>query len=336
PISVVASSASRSVTARPRSRRPATRRSLKASEPPSGGQIEPAKTVGGQAVIEGVMMRAPAAWSVAVRKPDGKIVARRDALPRPSERKRAATVPFLRGIVVLGESLVLGYKALGWSAQMAGTRVFAILFFAAIFVLLPALVAGWVSGESSLLFNTVEGVMRLALFIGYIWAIGRSKEIARVFEFHGAELMSIHAYEAGEPLSIDSVARYRPEHPRCGTSFLMIVVLGSIILFTFLGVPDGPLYLIGSRLAGIPVIAGLSYELLRFSGTRPDGRLAGVLARPGLWLQKLTTSRPAEDQIEVAIASLLVALDDETAEEVIARGGVPETAIEVRRSVEPA
>ena len=295
-------------------------------------------------------MRAPAAWSVAVRKPDGKIVARRDALPRPSERKRAARVPFLRGIVVLGESLVLGYKALGWSAQMAagedeeeltpaqigGTMIFAILFFAAIFILLPALVAGWVSGESSLLFNTVEGVMRLALFIGYIWAIGRSKEIARVFEFHGAEHMSIHAYEAGEPLSIDSVARYRPEHPRCGTSFLMIVVLGSIILFTFLGVPDGPLYLIGSRLAGIPIIAGLSYELLRFSGTRPDGRLAGVLARPGLWLQKLTTSRPAEDQIEVAIASLLVALDDETAEEVIARGGVPETAIEVRRSVEPA
>lgn len=295
-------------------------------------------------------MRAPAAWSVAVRKPDGKIVARRDALPRPSERNRAARVPFLRGIVVLGESLVLGYKALGWSAQMAagedeeeltpaqigGTMIFAILFFAAIFILLPAVVAGWVSGESSLLFNTVEGVMRLALFIGYIWAIGRSKEIARVFEFHGAEHMSIHAYEAGEPLSIDSVARYRPEHPRCGTSFLMIVVLGSIILFTFLGVPDGPLYLIGSRLAGIPVIAGLSYELLRFSGTRPDGRLAGILARPGLWLQKLTTSRPAEDQIEVAIASLLVALDDETAEEVIARGGVPETAIEVRRSVEPA
>lgn len=295
-------------------------------------------------------MRAPAAWSVAVRKPDGKIVARRDALPRPSERKRAARVPFLRGIVVLGESLVLGYKALGWSAQMAagedeeeltpaqigGTMIFAILFFAAIFILLPAVVAGWVSGESSLLFNTVEGVMRLALFIGYIWAIGRSKEIARVFEFHGAEHMSIHAYEAGEPLSIDSVARYRPEHPRCGTSFLMIVVLGSIILFTFLGVPDGPLYLIGSRLAGIPIIAGLSYELLRFSGTRPDGRLAGILARPGLWLQKLTTSRPAEDQIEVAIASLLVALDDETAEEVIARGGVPETAIEVRRSVEPA
>src|SRR5690606_4796696 len=194
------------------------------------------------------------------------------------------------------------------------------------------------AGDASLLFNTVEGVMRLALFIGYIWAIGRSKEIARVFEFHGAEHMSIHAYEAGEPLSVASVARYQPEHPRCGTSFLMIVVVASIILFTFLGVPDGILFLVGSRLAGIPIIAGLAYELLRFSGTRPDGRLARTLAKPGLWLQKLTTSRPAGDQIEVAIASLLVALDDEAAAEVVDRGGVPEAALTVRRSIaaEPA
>ncbi|HEX6947278.1 MAG TPA: DUF1385 domain-containing protein [Acidimicrobiia bacterium] len=295
-------------------------------------------------------MRAPSAWSVAVRRPDGTIVARRDALPRPSERRRAARIPFIRGVVVLGESLVLGYKALGWSAQMAAgedeeelssaqigwTMLFAIVFFAAVFILIPALVAGWLAGGSSLLFNTVEGLLRLGLFIGYIWAIGRSKEIARVFEFHGAEHMAIHAYEAGEPLSVASVERYRPEHPRCGTSFLMIVVLGSIILFTFLGVPDGAFYLIGSRLLGIPVIAGLSYELLRFSGTRPDGRLARILAKPGLWLQKLTTSPPAADQIEVAIASLLVALDEDTVTEVLARGGVPETAVDVRRSVVPA
>ncbi|MFO7299650.1 MAG: DUF1385 domain-containing protein [Actinomycetes bacterium] len=296
------------------------------------------------------MMRAPAAWSVAVRKPDGTIVARRDPLPRPSERNRAARIPFLRGVVVLWDSLVLGYKALGWSAQMAAdedeeeltaaqigwTMVIAIVFFAAVFILLPAMVARWVAGESTLLFNTVEGVTRLVLFIGYIWAIGRSREIARVFEFHGAEHMSIHAYEAGEPLSVESVSRYRPEHPRCGTSFLLIVVLGSIILFTFLGIPDGAVWLVASRLAGIPVIAGLAYELLRFSGTRPDGTLARILAKPGLWLQKLTTSWPAEDQIEVAITSLLVALDDDAAREVIGRGGVPEVALEVRRSVLPA
>lgn len=293
------------------------------------------------------MMRAPSAWSVAVRKPDGEIVARRDSLPRPSERRRLARIPFVRGIVVLGESLSLGYKALGWSAQMAAedeeeeltstqiglTMVVAIVVFAGIFIVAPALAAGWIAGDSSLLFNTIEGLGRLSLFIGYIWAIGRSKEISRVFEYHGAEHMSIHAYEAGEPLSVDSVARYRPEHPRCGTSFLMIVVLASIILFTFLGVPDGVFYLVVSRLLGIPVIAGLSYELLRFSGTRPDGALARILAKPGLWLQKLTTARPAEDQIEVAIASLLVALDDERAEDVVRRGGVPDSALSVRQSV---
>ena len=182
-------------------------------------------------------------------------------------------------------------------------------------------------------FNLVEGLIRLTLFVGYIWAIGRSAEIARVFEFHGAEHMSIHAFEAGEPLSVESVARYRPEHPRCGTSFLLIVVLGSIIFFTFFGVPDGILFLVVSRLVGIPIIAGFSYELLRWSGLRPEGRLAAILAAPGIWLQKLTTKVPDHDQIEVAISSLVCALDQETAEEVMARGGVPSTAIEARASV---
>jgi uncharacterized protein YqhQ len=298
------------------------------------------------------MMRAPRAWSVAVRKPDGDIVARRDSLPRPDQRRRAARVPFIRGIFVLGESLALGYKSLAWSAQVAAedeeeeltgaqigwTMAIAVLFFAGVFILLPAFVAGWVSEESAIVFNVVESVARLALFIGYIWVIGRSKEIARVFEYHGAEHMSIYAYEAGDQLSVEAVARHRPEHPRCGTSFLMIVVIGSIFVFTFLGVPDGILFLVVSRLLGIPVIAGLAYELLRFSGTRPDGRLAKALAQPGLWLQKLTTSRPADDQIEVAIASLLVALDEEAAVDVLRRGGVPEAARQVRADVvgEPA
>ena len=290
------------------------------------------------------MMRAPNAWSAAVRQPDGTITARRHELPRLAERNRWAKYPLIRGILVLGESLSLGYKALSWSAQKATgeeeepltgaqigwTMALAILFFAGVFILLPAFAAGFVSGDSGIVFNLVEGFIRLSLFVGYIWAIGRSSEIARVFEFHGAEHMSIHAFEAGEPLSIESVARYQPEHPRCGTSFLLIVVLGSIILFTFLGVPDGVLYLVASRLLGIPVIAGLSYELLRFSGTRPDGRLAAVLAAPGIWLQKLTTGVPAEDQIEVAISSLVVALDDESVERVVALGGVPEAALAAR------
>lgn len=292
------------------------------------------------------MMRAPSAWSCAVRQPDGQIVARRDELSRLSERNRAANIPFVRGMLVLWESLSLGYRALSWSAvqatedeeepltntQIAWTMVFAFALFAGIFIVIPALAAKGVASESGFLFNLVEGLIRLALFVGYIWAIGRSKEIARVFEYHGAEHMSIHAYEAGQPLSIESVARYRPEHPRCGTSFLLIVILGSIILFTFFGIP-GWFWLVASRLLGIPLIAGMAYELLRWSGTRPDGRAARILAAPGIWLQKLTTSVPDDHQIEVAISSLVVALDEDSAADVIERGGVPETALEVRRQV---
>lgn len=314
--------------------------------PDREGRIDPAKTVGGQAVLEGVMMRAPNAWSVAVRQTDGEIVARRDELDRLSERNRWARIPLLRGIFVLGESLSLGYRALSWSAQKATdeeeepltgaqigwTMAIAFVFFAGIFILLPAFTAGLVSSESGIIFNAVEGLIRLTLFVGYIWAIGRSAEIARVFEYHGAEHMSIHAFEAGQPLSVECVATYRPEHPRCGTSFLLIVVLGSIVFFTFFGVPDNILFLVVSRLIGIPIIAGFSYELLRWSGTRPDGRAAAILATPGIWLQKLTTSVPDEEQIEVAISSLLVALDDEMFDEVIQRGDVPDTAIEARRS----
>jgi uncharacterized protein YqhQ len=307
--------------------------------------IDPAKTVGGQAVIEGVMMRAPGAWSVAVRQPDSTITARREPLARLSERNRAARIPLLRGMLILWESLSLGFRALSWSAEKASgeeeepltgaqigwTMAVAVLVFAALFILLPALAAGVVSGESGLVFNVVEGLLRLGLFVGYIWAIGRSAEIGRVFEYHGAEHMSIHAYEAGEPLSIESVRRYPPEHPRCGTSFLLIVVLGSIAFFSLFGRP-GWAFLIGSRLLGIPLIAGLAYELLRWSGTR-GGWLAEALAKPGIWLQKLTTRVPDESQIEVAISSLVVALGDEALDEVTARGGIPEVALEVRRSL---
>lgn len=296
-------------------------------------------------------MRAPGAWSVAVRQPDGEIVARRDELARLSERRPLARVPLVRGIMVLGESLSLGYKALSWSAQQAmeedeeelsntaigWTMAIAFIFFAAVFMLIPAFAAGAVSRDSGLVFNVVEGAVRLFMFVGYIWLIGRSKDIARVFEYHGAEHMSIHAYEAGKPLDVSSVSAYPPEHPRCGTSFLLVVVLGSIILFTFFGVP-GWGFLIVSRILGIPIVAGLSYEVLRWSGTRPDSVLARALAKPGIWLQKLTTSQPDETQIEVAISSLLVALDEESANEVIARGPVPEAALAARRAVvgEPA
>jgi uncharacterized protein YqhQ len=310
------------------------------------GEIDPANTVGGQAVIEGVMMRAPGAWSVAVRQPDETITARRDDLPRLTERRGAARVPFIRGILVLWESLSLGFRALSWSAekatgeeekpltgaQIGGTMVVALIIFAAVFILLPAFAAGFIADESTFLFALLEGVLRLGLFVGYIWLIGRSAEIGRVFEYHGAEHMSIHAYEAGDPLSVDAVRNYPPEHPRCGTSFLLIVVLASIILFTFVG-NGSLLYVVGTRLIGIPIIAGLAYEVLRWSGTRPNGWLASALAKPGLWLQKLTTRVPDESQIEVAIASLVVALDEARLADVIGRGPVPEAALLAREEV---
>ena len=309
--------------------------------------IDPAATVGGQAVLEGVMMRAPSAWAVAVRRPDGVIEAARHELPRLSTRSAAARIPLVRGVMVLGESLTLGFRALSWSAQkavdeegeeepltgrqIAFSMTIAMVFFLAFFILVPAFVARFTSGDSALVFNIIEGAVRLALFVGYIWAIGRSQEIARVFEFHGAEHMTIHAYEAGEPLTVESVARYQPEHPRCGTSFLLIVVLGSIVLFSLLHQP-GLMWLVASRILGIPIIAGLAYELLRFTGLGRETALARAMAAPGLWLQKLTTGRPQADQIEVAIASMVTALDDAQVENVLARGPVPEAAVAAREA----
>ena len=212
----------------------------------------PGATVGGQAVIEGVMMRAPSKWSVAVRRPDGVIEAVTHELPRLSARSRWGKVPFVRGVLVLAESLNLGFRALSWSArkagledgeemsgrQMAFSLVVALVFFFGIFMVLPLLVARGAEklfGDSSILFNVVDGLVRIAIFVGYVWAIGRSAEIRRVFEFHGAEHKTIHAYEAGDPLTIDAIERYSPRHPRCGTNFLLIVVLIALILFTMLG-----------------------------------------------------------------------------------------------------
>lgn len=312
------------------------------SRPPSG-PIDPAQSVGGQAVLEGVMMRAPTAWAVAVRKPDGEIEAQRHELPRLSSRSKWAKVPFIRGVLVLGESLTLGFRALSWSAQksigedeaelsrleMVGSLTLAMVLFAGLFIVLPAAAANLVATESDAAFVVLEAIIRLALFVAYIWALGRSREIRRVFQYHGAEHMSIHAYENGQPLSVESVKRYRPEHPRCGTSFLLIVILLAIVVFTFVGRPSWP-WLVGSRILGIPVIAGMSYELLRWSGTHGGVRMAAILAAPGLWLQRLTTGVPEEPMIEVAVTSLLSALDAERVDELLARGEVPESAVRAR------
>ncbi len=302
---------------------------------------DPSKTVGGQAVIEGVMMRAPAGWAVAVRTPTGAIEATRNDLPRLSSRSRWARIPLIRGVMVLGESLTLGMRALSWSAQrasgedeqplsrgqVAGSLALALALFAGLFIVLPAVGARWVIGQSAWV-HLVEGAIRVLVFVGYIWAIGRIPEIGRVFQYHGAEHMTIHAYEEGEQLSSQSVGRYPKEHPRCGTSFLLLVVLLSVLVFSLLGRPSLP-WLIASRILLIPVIAGVSYELLRFSGLRADGTLGKVLSAPGMWLQKLTTRVPEEQMIPVAVASLLAALDPEGRAEVELRGDVDPEASSV-------
>lgn len=296
----------------------------------------PGATVGGQAVIEGVMMRAPSKWAVAVRRPDGVIEARRHDLPRLSARSRLARVPLVRGVMVLGESLTLGFRALTWSARKASEEegeeelksshlvvamLGALVVFVGVFMLLPLLAAKGAErlfGESTVVFNVVDGVVRVVLFVGYIWAIGRSAEIKRVFEFHGAEHKTIHAYEAGDPLTLDAIQKYSPRHPRCGTNFLLIVILVAIVVFTFVGRPS-LVWLVASRIFLIPVIAGISYEVLKAAA---DRRWMAVVSRPGIWLQRLTTAEPDADQVEVAVASLLAALDDGERVAVEGRGPV--------------
>jgi uncharacterized protein YqhQ len=305
----------------------------------------PGATVGGQAVIEGVMMRAPNAWAVAVRRPDGVIESATHELPRLSARSRLARVPFIRGVLVLVESLSLGMRALTWSARkaseedgeeigtgsIAGALVIALAFFVGFFMFLPLLAARgveWLLWENTILFNVVDGLVRVGLFVGYIWLIGRSKEIARVFEFHGAEHKTIHAYEAGKPLQIDEIQPYSPRHPRCGTNFLLIVILIALVVFTAIGRPSWP-WLIASRVLLIPVIAGLAYEILKAAADRAWLRHA---SRPGIWLQRLTTREPADDQVEVAIASLLAALDPGERAALEARGPIAPGALTAETS----
>jgi uncharacterized protein YqhQ len=304
----------------------------------------PGATVGGQAVIEGVMMRAPNRWAVAVRRPDGVIEAASHELPRLSARSRWAKVPFVRGVLVLVESLSLGFRALSWSAQRAGDEeeeltgraiavamVLALAFFLAVFMVLPLLMARGVElliGENTVLFNVVDGVIRVALFVGYIWAIGRSDDIKRVFRYHGAEHKTIHAYEAGKPLALDAIQPYSPRHPRCGTNFLLIVVLIALVVFTALGRPSWP-WLIASRVLLIPVIAGFAYEVLKAAA---DHRWMALASRPGIWLQRLTTAEPDDDMVEVAVASLLAALTDEERAAVAARGPITPGALAAEQS----
>lgn len=284
------------------------------------------ENVGGQAVIEGVMMRAPHSLVIAVRKPDNNVVVRRENLVPLKQRFRPFGWPILRGVAMLIESLIWGMKALTYSANQAieeedkegddsgksqemGKFTIAItmlLSFAlgiGLFVILPERLANLIS-ERSLIFNIADGVIRLTVFLTYVLIISRIKHISRVFEYHGAEHKSIHAYEAGEELTEDNALKYSPQHPRCGTAFLMTVMVVGILIFSIFGKPDSILVRIGTRLTLLPFIAGISYEIIKLSAKKQDNRFVRFMMLPGLWLQRLTTKEPSVDQIQVALRSL--------------------------------
>lgn len=273
-------------------------------------------TIGGQAVIEGVMMRGPELTATAVRTPEGKIEINSRPVNSISDRYPILKKPLLRGCVSLIESLVIGIRSLGYSAQMAGeeeeqlsdrelagTIAFAFVLAAVLFIAIPTGAAKLFHSitEDPVFLNLMEGVLRLFIFIAYIVGISRMKDIQRVFQYHGAEHKTIACFEAGEALTVENAMKHTRFHKRCGTSFLLIVMLVSIFVFAFLGWPS-LIERIVSRIVLLPVVAGISYEIIGFSANS-DNCILGWAVKPGLWLQRLTTREPEPDMLEVAIES---------------------------------
>lgn len=284
--------------------------------------------VGGQAVLEGVMMRSPHAWGIAVRKPSGEIATHTEPLERLSEKHKWMGWPVVRGVITLGHAMTLGFRALKFSANTAldevqepvqGKKIefsgwlaavnvaISVGFFIFMYKFLPLVAAtelkkvSPVFGEQ-VVFNVVDGVIRIALFLLFIWGTSLWKDIRRVYEYHGAEHKTVFAFESGDSLSIPEAQKYSTFHPRCGTSFLMTVMLISIAFYTAV-----PVYTFWARfairIALLPLIAGVSYEIIRFAA-KHRGSLFALMTAPGLWLQRITTQPPADDQVECAIVAL--------------------------------
>jgi uncharacterized protein YqhQ len=282
--------------------------------------------IGGQAVLEGVMMRGPSNWAVAVRKPDGQIAEVCRPIESMMKRHWIFRLPIIRGVMALGESLAIGFRALSISAQYAaqeegsgseseevqtelsrGALFFAfavaIAFAVALFKVTPALITNWLPVDTTGWFVIVEGGIRVTIFILYLFLISLLPDLRRVFQYHAAEHKAINAYEAGEELTPQTVQRYSLIHPRCGTAFLLWVMVIAVFVFAFFGRPVW-YWLIASRILLLPVIAGIAYELIRFAGKHTDNRVLMTLLAPGLWLQRLTTREPTLDQLEVSIRAL--------------------------------
>jgi len=285
--------------------------------------------VGGQAVLEGVMMRSPHAWGIAVRKPSGEVVTHSEPLDRPSEKHKWMGWPVVRGVMTLGHAMSLGFKALrfsanavldevqadepdgkklefsGWLAAM--NVVFSVAFFILMYKVVPLLATTELKkinplfGEQ-IVFNLVDGLIRIGLFLLFVWAVSLWKDIRRVYEYHGAEHKTVFAFENGDPLNAASVQKYTTFHPRCGTSFLMTVMIISMLVY--MAFPAQTFWArFGIRIALLPVIAGVSYEIIRFAA-KHRGSLFALMTAPGLWLQRITTQPPDDSQVECAIVAL--------------------------------
>jgi uncharacterized protein YqhQ len=287
-----------------------------------------AEAVGGQAVLEGVMMRGPRNWAVAVRKPDGHIAHVSRPIDPLMARHWALRLPIIRGVVALGESLAVGFRALSVSANYAAQEeaegdeepaeigrwalffafAVAIGFAVMLFKVSPALITDALPISSGGWFVIVEGLIRVTVFVGYLAVLSFIPSLRRVFMYHAAEHKAINAYEAGVELTPENAQRYSLIHPRCGTAFLLWVMVISVFVFALFGRP--PLqWLILSRILLLPVIAGIAYEVIRFAGKHTDNKLLMKLLAPGLWLQRLTTREPTLDQLEVSIRALREVLE---------------------------
>lgn len=270
------------------------------------------RPLGGQALIEGVMIMGQDRYAMAARTPEDKIIVEGHKRKPLAKKYRILGIPFMRGVIHLGEMMVIGVKALTWSANQQGeeeelgpkelfiTFTMAILLTIGLFVLLPYYAAKFFYAPDTLMFGVIDGVVRLLVFFAYLFAIGFMKDVKRMFEYHGAEHMAVHCHENGKKLTVDNVKKYPPEHPRCGTSLLVFVVAVSIVVFSLIRSPHWYIN-VPARVFLIPVVAGVSYELLKFSAKY---RWLSWLSAPGIWAQKLTTRKPDAKQIEVAIAAV--------------------------------
>ncbi len=283
--------------------------------------------IGGQAVLEGVMMRSPHAWGIAVRKATGGLTTHSEPLDRPSEKHKWMGWPVVRGVMTLGQAMALGFRALKFSANvalgemqpekqkkveisgwMAALQIlFSVGFFIFMYKFIPLVAATELkrvspSFGSQIVFNLVDGIIRIGLFLLFIWGVSLWADIKRVYRYHGAEHKTVFAFESGGPMSVAAAQKYSTWHPRCGTSFLMTVMLISIVAYTL--VPVTTFWArFGIRIALLPLIAGVSYEIIRFAAKRRSSLFA-LMTKPGLWLQRITTQPPSDDQVECAIRAL--------------------------------